>query len=208
MRIKRHRKHPPARGMTLAEVAIVMGLIGLLLGALWSFVPLVYSRAQQEQMFEQILLTVNKMRGFYLGQARIPSGLTTDTAIRHEIVPPEMVRDKTATTLIADHTWSSPETSGTYTNGTYIVDDDPGGTSSGQLFRLQLLDLPLRICMPLVPRLTGIEGPSGITALTINGVAVPTPTKVTVGAASAACQGGTIPRTDRANVIFTYRLRD
>ena len=71
--IDESRRTPPVRrGFTLTELAIVLGVIGIILGAVWGAAANVYANHRVTQAVQQITTIVGSMNGLFV-QGTIPS---------------------------------------------------------------------------------------------------------------------------------------
>ena len=71
------------RGFTLTELAIVLGIIGLILGAIWTAASKVYANNRVAKSVQQVLAIASGVRGLYTGKGTFPTGgadLTTAMA--------------------------------------------------------------------------------------------------------------------------------
>src|SRR5882757_10048711 len=55
----------PKRGFTLTEIAIVLGIIGLILGAIWAAASSVYNNLKANQAQQGILSAAQAVRSLY-----------------------------------------------------------------------------------------------------------------------------------------------
>ena len=200
------------RGFSLAEFSIVLGIMGVVLGALWGVVAIVRENVKRGEMAEQTVAMVNNIRSFYMGQMRLatPAGsvaesAVTDHLLRQGILLSEQLRDRTAGTWVADHPWGATGASGAVlaNGGIGVSGVDAGGVDvSTHSFRIQLRGLKYSSCVALASRLSG-SNPTGLRTVHING----TPTSpVTPDVAAANCN--TAPAGTANTLDFLYSLRD
>ena len=90
-------------GYSLTEIAIVLGVVGILLGGIWGLGNYAYESAKREQMVEYIRVVVQKTRVYGLKYPNLvgnspfnrPRTMAangfTDELIRADVVPREMV---------------------------------------------------------------------------------------------------------------------
>jgi len=82
------------RGFTLTEMAIVLGIIGIILGAIWAAAAQVYENNRTKMAVSEILTIVNNWRSVYANQRMDTGGawLVMNTAsIQNKFVPDEML---------------------------------------------------------------------------------------------------------------------
>jgi type II secretory pathway pseudopilin PulG len=63
---------PYGRGFSLVETAIVMGIVGLIVGGIWAWAALPNSQVLANQATDELYAIVNNGRGYYSGRA-LPS---------------------------------------------------------------------------------------------------------------------------------------
>jgi len=90
---------PQKKGFTLTEIAIVLGIIGLILGAIWVAAASVYNNQRINQANTAVLQVLQGIRTLYSQQASIPGGAQdiTDKMVNAGIVPTNLVVTGTAT---------------------------------------------------------------------------------------------------------------
>lgn len=54
-----------SRGFTLTEIAIVLAIVGIILGAIWAAAAMVYENNRTKQAHEQMLTIINNWRSIY-----------------------------------------------------------------------------------------------------------------------------------------------
>lgn len=198
------------RGFSLVEMAIVLGVLGVILGSLWGVVGLVRKNMKRDQAFNQIFLVVQNVRDFYLGRAYVEtpghSGSFSDLThylLAQGVLPAEMIRDRSANPLRADLPWGAKGASGSaLAEGGFAIDNGGGSSVSGQ-FRIQLRGLSFADCAALASRLSGPSGPASLLGVKINNSNKDAP--VSVEDANDACEEE--PSGIRNQLDFTYRLR-
>ena len=86
------------RGFTLTEIAIVLGIIGIILGAIWAAAAMVYENNRTKEAREQTLTIINNWRSIYgsrkvdLGGSSGGSGADiTALTVNNGFAPPEMI---------------------------------------------------------------------------------------------------------------------
>jgi prepilin-type N-terminal cleavage/methylation domain-containing protein len=199
------------RGYSLVEVAIVLAVIGTIIGALWVAVGQAWDYSKREQAQEAIATTVNNTRAYFTGQAGAPNmgfGPLTSQLAFYNVIPASLLRSTscTVTTCMTDTPWGpfSGSPSSLDPNGTFRVCNwpmglpfttipttcpaaAPGGNSI--FFGIALTGLTVKTCIALVETISGPSGPSGLIDVNINGLnmaAAATPIPVRPVPATAA----------------------
>lgn len=91
-------------GFSLAEFAIALGVIGIILGGIWIFIAPASENIKRELAMEQIKTVVNSIRQTYTGQAGMPiSNLQTTVRLLmvQEAIPISIKRQGVSTTPCA-----------------------------------------------------------------------------------------------------------
>ena len=195
------------RGYSLVEMSIVFGVAATILGAVWGVSGIVGETAKKEQMTEQIQLTLQYTRSYYQSQSSICGDVTktdlTNTLIKLNIIPSEMIRNRTASPLLADHPWGVGADGQKITNGGFSVGDYNSGSCSQQI-EIEVRGLKQNSCAALATALSSSSGPSGLQLMFINGKTASVP--ATVADAMSACAAN-LPSSSGATLDFVYRLR-
>ncbi len=89
MQFAQLKKRGTAGGFTLTEAALVVLLIGVLLGGVIYYASKAFRDAQERKMVAQVTTLAANMKNYLAKQDNVPS---IDTLINLHIVPPEMVR--------------------------------------------------------------------------------------------------------------------
>lgn len=182
-----YRAQRKIRGNSLTEVAIVVGVMGVILGGIWAAANYVLEQVKKERFAEQVTMVVNNVRAFYQNQPGI-KGTTDDVTadvVENKLVPKEMVASSTTAT----HAWGKKFTVAP------IVED---GTYK-QSFKITFEDLKQDPCISVAYYLTGSKAPVGLTDISIDGSSIKIPIK-TVGDVTNACK-------TESDLVATYRLR-
>ena len=83
------------RAFTLTELAIVLGIIGVIISAIWSAAGSVYENNRTKRASEQVVQIVNGLRAMY-GSHQVDTGPwatdITSLAINNDIVPADMYK--------------------------------------------------------------------------------------------------------------------
>ena len=81
----RHR-----RAFTLTELAIVLGVIGLILGAIWTAAAKVYANNRVNKGVQQVLAVSNGVRSIY-NKGYVDAGVLSQLAVNNGLYPPDML---------------------------------------------------------------------------------------------------------------------
>jgi len=175
----------PRRGFTLTEIAIVLGIIGIVLGTIWSTATSVYATQRTNQTNMDILQIMQEVRSLY---ATAPStGVTTATDLTSGLITDGAV----PTRLVS---------------GTGLKDEWPNGVTAiltpatGDSFTIVMTALPQSACISALTSVGGTSRDAGLfnaTAVasaavaTSDAIATTTPllTPVTPAIATAAAAG-------------------
>lgn len=187
-------------GFSLMELAIVMGIVGVIMSSIWAVTANVLENTKRETTFQQIVETVKGVRSVLLGSGGLSPTISdanlTKQLILQGAIPPELVPDRTAASPVAQNLWNRQGG----TNGSYFVGADP---STPLRFRIALLNLPYGPCIALATRVSGDGGPSGLYGVRIDGGAIITNLPVSVGTAQTSCQ-----KTSTGSLLtFYFALR-
>ena len=115
------------KGFTLTEIAIVLGIIGLILGAIWVAAASVYNNQRINQGQTAILQTLQGIRTLYAQQASITAGNDTPAMINAGIIPTNLI-SAAGNTMQAP--WGGVMMVGGDTTGAAIVIEFGGMTSA------------------------------------------------------------------------------
>lgn len=181
------------QGFNLIEMAIVLGVVGLVMGGVWTVVQKVQQTTHLRQASEQVIAINKNVRTYYQVRSCIPNGDQTGTLTAATVVPPVFPREMLAAGGVV-HPWNG----GVTVSGANVGCD--------YQYTLTLAGLPGGTCVELVPQLTGASEPSrGLISAAINGVPLaalpPNPTAI-AGTAAGQCN-----ENATAVVALTYKLR-
>lgn len=209
------RRRISARGFTLTEFAIVMGVIGLILGSVWVFVSQSWENARQEQLKTEIAAVVKNVRAYYTGQNGIGNAATpigtfptlTPKLIGLNIIPNDIVHTSGTCTnagnVCANNPWGASSALG-IAQGTFgVCAYSFGCTSSNQqFFSVEVGDMPQGACVNAVMANSGSTAPQGLYDVVINGASMAALGALppTVGNAKTNCGGAT------NTIDFVFRL--
>ncbi len=224
----RSRRSDQRSGFSLAELAIVLGVFALVMSSIWAAANIARESVRRQQTKEMVITTVEKIRSFYQGQARIGDSMMpisgsflvlTDFLIQRGVISRESVRWLNGVQLRVDLPWGMNDPNGVFVfGGTFLVNNNSLGngngvdgatdmTSSGQTFRVELRGLSVPACIELATDLSGPGGPPGLLNVVINGAVMPLPLRPLGAAATTAQTQCSVPFDKGAVIDFVYRLR-
>jgi hypothetical protein len=185
-------RHAARRGYSMVELAVVLGVMGLILGGVWALVSRLQQTAKTHLTVAQIVLINKNIRSYYQTRPCMLAGDQTVVPLltaTPPVFPREMVRGAAVV-----HQW----------NGT--VQALGGAAACNYAFTLQFNGLPPDICVELLPLLTAAgEVSRGLQAATLNAVplgALPPNPSTIIGTAAGRCG-----ENATAQVALTYKLR-
>ena len=82
------------RGFTLTEIAIVLGIVGIILGAIWAAAAMVYSNNRTKEATTEVLTIIGNWQSIF-GNRRVDIGDWTDitaATITNKFMPSQMVQ--------------------------------------------------------------------------------------------------------------------
>jgi prepilin-type N-terminal cleavage/methylation domain-containing protein len=177
------------RGFTLTEIAIVLGIVGLILGAIWVAAGAVYTNLRVSSTSRDMLAMAQGIRTLYTNQGLMDAGFTTVNLIASGVAPGDMVN--TATNTLSD-AWGGAIT---FTPATTI-------NTAGDSFVVDLSGVPTGACVSLLSTNsspatgTGIAGLNAGAALFNTAASIKNGgnyvTNYTATAAVAACSAAAI----------------
>ncbi|MDP9127851.1 MAG: hypothetical protein M3N08_06305 [Pseudomonadota bacterium] len=214
------RRLRSSAGFSLTELAIVLGVIGLILGGVWTVAGQGREKARQTQLTQDMLLVVKNVRAAFAGQNGLSGAVTTITPqlIFQGAIPNDMVRNGGCTSVYAgqpycaDHPWgASPATvaSGSFVICPWRYNGDTACAAnvptSQQTFAVELRGLPQESCIKIATLNSGAGSPSGLVDVVIN-------TKSVVNSAGVTHQfpvkstDASVICTNNSTIDFVYRI--
>ena len=90
------------RGFTLIEIAIVLTIVGLVIGGIWLAASTVYNNRKKTQLGQDAVQIVQNVRNLYAGQsASTANSITTAAAITAGAIPSNLILAGNATATTA-----------------------------------------------------------------------------------------------------------
>ena len=146
------------RGFTLTEIAIVLGIIGLILGAIWVAASAVYNNLRVSHANTAILQLTQAVRGLY---ATSPdTSLMTEAILISAKAYPADLLNSTGTGF--NDPWSQGVTT--------VAPSTEGPPSLG--FTISMSYVPADACTNLLTSVAGLNHDSGLFVVMVNGTAV------------------------------------
>lgn len=134
------------RGFTLTEVAIVMGVVGLILGGIWIAAAAVYTNHRVNTAYTQVMRIVQGTRALYASQALFPVSQQgtniTNNLKQAGIIPKDMINEEVGVGV--KNPWST---------GTRVY-----ATTTRNGFAIFLRRIPQSACIQLVSKVAGPGG--------------------------------------------------
>jgi prepilin-type N-terminal cleavage/methylation domain-containing protein len=110
-----------ARGFTLTELAIVLGIIGIILAAIWSAASSVYENNRTARAGVQVLSIITDFKSIF-GSTRVNIADWTDItamAINNQFMPPDMIVAGNTSNGISP--WGGPVNVYSYQSGNGVI---------------------------------------------------------------------------------------
>jgi Tfp pilus assembly protein PilE len=147
-------------GFNLIEAAIVLGIVGLIVGGIWAAAAAAYENMRQQSASRNLLAFAQNIRNFYANSNATTVEVNTTNLIRMGLVPQDMVQGTGS--MVSP--WNTPVT---MTN--LAVNNTPG-------FGIQFGDATSTLkqgqCLSLIARNGGVAAGSGLLEIDVNGAAI------------------------------------
>ena len=147
-------KRKSQKGFNLVEAAIVLGVIGLVIGGIWVAAAAVQSNLRKSDASKGLIQIVQNVRNLYYGQSPSSTGAITTALINANAMPGDFVNGTNAV-----NPW----------NGAVAV--SIAGTSNDQI-DVSFAGMPRDGCIELTSRNTNISTGVGLTQIVIGTVTV------------------------------------
>jgi prepilin-type N-terminal cleavage/methylation domain-containing protein len=189
------------KGFTLTEIAIVLGVIGLILGSIWVAASSVYNNQKNGKATQQLLAVSQSVRSLYATATTIGDAAGTDetaTYIAAKVFPADMVNAAGTATV---NPW----------NGTVMVTSQTLA-SAGDMFGIELNGVPTSACINLLTANTGTGRDTGLyyasASATAKGAAAYGATATTFPVTAATAAGATVcGAAATVSVQFVFKLK-
>jgi Tfp pilus assembly protein PilE len=177
--MRMQRKNAEA-GFNLIEAAIVLGIVGLIVGGIWAAASSAYENMRQQSGSKNLLSFAQSIRSFYANSGATSINTTVSVAITQGLVPADMVSGTAA--MISP--WGTAVTLGTGTIG------------STNVFGILYSGLTQSTCINILTRNSnasqgsGLVAVAGIATMPTTATAFPLPVSG-AGSASTLCAATT-----------------
>jgi prepilin-type N-terminal cleavage/methylation domain-containing protein len=183
------RLEPSKKGFTLTEIAIVLGIMGLILGAIWVAASGVYANQKEAKANTETLTIAQNLRSLYSTQAT--TGVAAATDITAQMITAGVFPADTVNGAVTVNPW----------NGTIgIIAQLP---ATANTFHVVLTNVPRDACINLLMMVAGSGRDPGLVSATAianaavaatdaTAAAVPLAAAITMADATAAAPTGGI----------------
>ena len=147
-------------GFNLIEAAIVLGIVGLIVGGIWAAAGAAYENMRQQNASKQLLALVQGIRGFY---AQSPTDVVeTDLGKLNDlgVLPADMVVDSGGTKSMR-HQW-----------GGSVTIEDTTATYNIASFQVSFHDMKKDACRNFLTRSANVARGSGLLVVNSGGAEV------------------------------------
>lgn len=171
MCIHKHRSRD-MRGFTLTEAAIVLGIVGLILGAIWAAASAVYDNMKSKRANEEILQVVQAVRSLFASTNTTGSlnGSILTSIITSGVFPSDMAPVATATSPV-NNPWNVGSTTGSAPNGGTVDLFSAQANALGDAFTIVFTNLSQAACIKVF---TSNAGAPGLVGAASSGTALAT----------------------------------
>lgn len=179
------------RGFTLTEAAIVLGIVGLILGAIWVAAAAVYNNLRVTSGSNQLLQITQAIRSIHATSQTVDSAMNVEALARTGGLPKDMMDD--------------PNDPSTFTNGWgggVAVGAASIGAGTDNGFFVTFETVPQGPCSDMLVRNTGSGRDSGLVGAGTAGAADDTAFPIGISDAVTACSD---PLDN--DITFTFRLK-
>jgi type II secretory pathway pseudopilin PulG len=187
-------------GFTLTEIAIVLGIMGLILGAIWVAASGVYNNQKVSKANTELMTIAQGVRAMYSTQTAVDTAAGTDESgalATGGVFPNDIVIAGAAAEPYANGPWT----------GSSIRVFSSTVTNTGDAFQIEFADVPPSACIQLETAVTGPGRDSGLSYVDAQATAgtyiTPTYATFPITAEKASTKCGSAA----ADVAFTFKLK-
>ena len=173
------------RGFNLIEAAIVLGIVGLVIGGIWIASAAVQSNLRKAEGVEGLIQIVQNVRSLFANQGPAVNNDITAQLINARAIPADYVSG-----TVARNPW----------NGSVVV--GLSGPGPADKIDVTYSTMPRDVCVELTARNTGVAVAAGLTQIVIDDGSPVTVTTFPYSPAQASTDCGA-----SNTVIWTFNLR-
>lgn len=205
-------------GFSMTELAIVLGVVGIILSGLWAAVATAWEHTRREQVREAMATTIANARNYFAGQAGVSSlgyVALTKNLLAVNVIPNYLQRNGGCSgNACADHPWGNADL-----NGTFRVCNWPLGATASDcsaatavspasaFIGISLTGLYTKQCIALVESISSASEPTGLVEISINGYNLLANGKTIQPVSDADVVAQCSKKTDNTNTAaFVYRI--
>lgn len=192
--IIRRFKNPATKGFTLTEAAIVLGIVGLILGAIWVAASAVYNNMRVEAANKQLMTIVQNVRSLYATSTQMDNATTAQLASAG-VFP----SDTNPGSGAPQNSWGGNITVARNAAGAGLC------PTIGDCFSVSFAGVPQGPCIKMGVANGGQGRDSGLVG--ISNAAVTAETNVGANATPANFLGGPCSAATGNTIVFTFRLK-
>lgn len=212
--LKMRRRRAANKGFNLIEAAIVLGIVGLVVGGIWVAATSVYANLRSKRATDELLGIAQSVRALFATSTTMNNAAADMTAVMAQanVLPSDTLTTTPAAALSSNT--ANPWAGGNISVGSYIA--------AGTQFYITFSNVPTAACVDFVSRNTGPARDSGmlgvVGAAGTSGAVLPVPGAIGVGAMPVAGTALTLANIQNAavcnsaaaglvNVSFIFTLR-
>lgn len=180
----KRRRLSPSAGINLIELTIVLGVVSIIIGAVWLVASVVYENVRQYNATHNMQTLVQNIRQLYTRISVFPASSLgsnlTQTLDRQSAFPLDMRVTQGTNDTTADGKINHPWVSNSSGSVTVLA-------VTGNSFSVRFISMPKKACISMATKLSGGEI-ANLSSLIINGNAFqPDQMPLTVVGASVSC---------------------
>jgi type II secretory pathway pseudopilin PulG len=108
-------------GFNLIEAAIVLGIVGLVVGGIWAAAAAAYENMRQQQASKGVLALAQAVKSYYAGTGSATIGSEAQLVSTINIVPKDMVSGNSIVHPLGGNTTAANQVTISSANGNFVV---------------------------------------------------------------------------------------